>query len=161
MMNRITPPEYQELLSQTPGFQGRLLLQLMYSTGARLGEIIDITPNDFWFLRDDVVIIKIDSISGKIPARTVPVVGDFKIVKNLFENGFINTRIFTEFSSREKAFKWVKELGKSTLNRELVPHQFRRQFAEDLPDSPEWVRPFLLGHKFIYSRSSEKTQEAE
>ena len=144
--------------------RNKAILELLYSTGGRVSEIVGINLSDI-FESNDVRVIKIRGKGGK--ERVVPM-GSFSIKalddyvvrvrpslqlkssKSKSEALFLNqrgTRI-----SRQSAWQIVVDSArKSGLSEGISPHVFRHSFATHLLDGGADIRVVqeLLGHSSV------------
>jgi len=138
------------------------IVELLYASGARISELIDINLNDI-DLRDESVVIKVSGKGGK--ERFIPV-GSFaraalqkylddqrptlamkspRTSKN--EPLFLNTR--GSRLSRQSAWQIIQEAAeRANLTVEVSPHSLRHSFATHLLDGGADIRVVqeLLGH---------------
>ena len=144
--------------------RNKAILELLYSTGGRVSEIVGINLSDI-FESNDVRVIKLRGKGGK--ERVVPI-GSFSIKalddyvvrvrpslqlkssKSKSEALFLNqrgTRI-----SRQSAWQIVVDSArKSGLSEGISPHVFRHSFATHLLDGGADIRVVqeLLGHSSV------------
>jgi integrase/recombinase XerD len=144
--------------------RNKAILELLYSTGGRVSEIVGINLSDI-FESNDVRVIKLRGKGGK--ERVVPM-GSFSIKalddyvvrvrpslqlkssKSKSEALFLNqrgTRI-----SRQSAWQIVVDSARSSgLSEGISPHVFRHSFATHLLDGGADIRVVqeLLGHSSV------------
>jgi integrase/recombinase XerD len=144
--------------------RNKAILELLYSTGGRVSEIVGINLSDI-FESNDVRVIKLRGKGGK--ERVVPI-GSFSIKalddyvvrvrpslqlksgKSKSEALFLNqrgTRI-----SRQSAWQIVVDSARSSgLSEGISPHVFRHSFATHLLDGGADIRVVqeLLGHSSV------------
>ena len=144
--------------------RNKAILELLYSTGGRVSEIVGINLSDI-FESNDVRVIKLRGKGGK--ERVVPM-GSFSIkalddyvvrvrpslqlksIKSKSEALFLNqrgTRI-----SRQSAWQIVVDSARSSgLSEGISPHVFRHSFATHLLDGGADIRVVqeLLGHSSV------------
>lgn len=142
-----------------------LLLELLYSTGARVSEVVGINLNDISENRignEDISVLKLRGKGGK--ERIVPLgsfakaaIDDYlvrcrpSLLKKLNENAlFLNAR--GTRLSRVSAWEVVKRAAdKSGLTARVTPHVFRHSYATHLLDGGADIRVVqeLLGHASV------------
>lgn len=142
-----------------------LLLELLYSTGARVSEIVGINLNDIsesTVATESIWVLKLRGKGGK--ERIVPLgsfakaaIDDYLVrcrpalLKRLNENAlFLNVR--GTRLSRVSAWEIVKSAArKSGLTSRVTPHIFRHSYATHLLDGGADIRVVqeLLGHASV------------
>ncbi|MEY2597729.1 MAG: hypothetical protein RIQ86_596 [Actinomycetota bacterium] len=151
--------------SQSISLRDYLLLELLYSTGARVSEVVGINLSD---ISENVVngesiwVLKLRGKGGK--ERIVPLgtyaksaIDDYlvrtrpSLLKKLNENAlFLNNR--GTRLSRVSAWEIVKSAAeKSGLTSKVTPHVFRHSYATHLLDGGADIRVVqeLLGHASV------------
>ena len=144
--------------------RNKAILELLYSTGGRVSEIVGINLSDI-FESNDVRVIKIRGKGGK--ERVVPM-GSFSIKalddyvvrvrpslqlkssKSKSEALFLNQR--GTRLSRQSAWQIVVDSARSSgLSEGISPHVFRHSFATHLLDGGADIRVVqeLLGHSSV------------
>jgi integrase/recombinase XerD len=144
--------------------RNKAILELLYSTGGRVSEIVGINVGDI-FESNDVRVIKLRGKGGK--ERVVPM-GSFSIKalddyvvrvrpslqrkssKNKSDALFLNQR--GARISRQSAWQIVVDSAKkSGLSEGISPHVFRHSFATHLLDGGADIRVVqeLLGHSSV------------
>ena len=146
-------------LSQPKGQRDIAMLELLYSSGLRVSELITLKINDILF--DDELIV----VTGKGNKQRIVPVGSvaLKQIKNYLRFSrtekvkpgseatlFLNAR--GSGLSRVYVFKRIKELAlKANIQKEISPHTFRHSFATSLVEAGADLRAVqqMLGHKSI------------
>ncbi|MGI9198401.1 MAG: tyrosine recombinase [Candidatus Nanopelagicaceae bacterium] len=142
-----------------------LLLELLYSTGARVSEVVGLNLNDLSVSQvgdEEVTIIKLKGKGGK--ERIVPL-GSY--AKNDLEDYLVRTRPSLNNRSQEtalflnargtrlsrvSAWEVVKRAaGLAGIGEKVTPHTFRHSFATHLLDGGADIRVVqeLLGHSSV------------
>ena len=163
--NLITPYDYRN----------KAMLELMYSSGLRVSELINLNVNDI-DLKDDIV-----KVYGKGSKERIVPIGEIasqyiKIYLNDYRSAlikkkatnylFLNSR--GDKISRQAVFKIIKNIAlKQKINTNFSPHTLRHSFATHLLKYGADLRSIqeLLGHSDISSTqiythiSNEKLKE--
>jgi len=161
-------PEIEKLLEavdlSTPeGSRNRAMLEVLYSSGLRVSELVDLKLNNVYFDigflrvvgkgnkerlvpigRDALKFLKIyvDEIRGKVPHK--PAQAGFEPFVFLNRHGKKLTRVMV--------FTIIKNLAlKIGLNKTISPHTFRHSFATHLIEGGADLRAVqeMLGHESI------------
>lgn len=145
--------------SEPKGQRDIAMLELLYSSGLRVSELITLKINDILF--DDELIV----VTGKGNKQRIVPVGSvaLKQIKNYLrftrpDNAkpgseatlFLNAR--GQGLSRVYVFKRIKELAiQANIQKEISPHTFRHSFATSLVEAGADLRAVqqMLGHKSI------------
>jgi len=149
--------------SKPEGGRNRAMLEVLYSSGLRVSELVDLKLNNVYFDigflrvigkgnkerlvpigRDAMKYLKIysEEIRGKSPHR--PVQKGFEAYVFLNRNGRKLTRVMI--------FTIIKNLAKQVgLNKTISPHTFRHSFATHLIEGGADLRAVqeMLGHESI------------
>lgn len=149
----VTPAEVDLLTARAATEQTRLLIKLLWHTGARISEILDMTLADLDFAKGTLTIRR--RKRRKAFAQQIPLPGDLMNAVRLFARGAgRHGRVFS--GDRISAFRTFQQLGKKVLGREISPHQFRHGRAYHLV--AKGVHPLLvsraLGHASLSSALS-------
>ncbi|MEN9698373.1 MAG: hypothetical protein RL448_328 [Actinomycetota bacterium] len=142
-----------------------LILELLYGTGGRVSEIVDIGVSDIQSIQidgEEILTIKLHGKGGK--ERIVPL-GNF--AKLAMDEYLVRTRPLLNKSgkstslflngrgtqlSRQSAWKVVKEATKAAgIDVKVTPHVFRHSYATHLLDGGADIRVVqeLLGHASV------------
>ena len=146
----------------------KAILELLYSTGGRVSEIVGINLNDISVVNSDESIVRVIKLRGKGNKERIVPMGSFSVkalddylvrvrpnllimnTKNKSEALFLNqrgTRI-----SRQSAWQIVVDSAKRCgLSTGISPHVFRHSFATHLLDGGADIRVVqeLLGHASV------------
>jgi integrase/recombinase XerD len=146
----------------------KAILELLYSTGGRVSEIVGINLNDISVVNSDESIVRVIKLRGKGNKERIVPMGSFSVkalddylvrvrpnlllmnTKNKSEALFLNqrgTRI-----SRQSAWQIVVDSAKRCgLSAGISPHVFRHSFATHLLDGGADIRVVqeLLGHASV------------
>ena len=159
--------ESAKSLSESTSLRDVALLELLYSTGGRVSEIIGINVNDLAKVESDNEVIQTIKLRGKgAKERFVPI-GSFALsaldnylvrvrpglaAKNIKSESalFLNSR--GGRLSRQSAWNIVLQAAKSSgLEGKVSPHVFRHSYATHLLDGGADIRVVqeLLGHSSV------------
>ena len=142
-----------------------LLLELLYSTGARVSEVVGINLNDFSESQVEDEVISVLKLRGKGGKERIVPLGNFAksaiedylvrtrptLLKRVNENALLLNVRGTRLS-RVSAWEIVKQAAKkSGLNTRVTPHVFRHSYATHLLDGGADIRVVqeLLGHASV------------
>jgi integrase/recombinase XerD len=146
----------------------KAILELLYSTGARVSEITGINLGDFSEMDSNGSIVHVIKLRGKGSKERVVPIGSFavkalndylvrvrptlimKAAKGKSEALFLNQR--GSRISRQSAWQLVVDAAKkSGLSEKVSPHVFRHSFATHLLDGGADIRVVqeLLGHSSV------------
>ena len=147
-------------LSEPEGHRNRAMLELLYSCGLRVSELIMLKLNQLHFSSGFIRVIGKGNKERLVPVgREAMKFVNLYIethrshvpVKNGFENYvFLNRR--GKYLSRVMVFLIIKSLAvKIGLNKEISPHTFRHSFATHLIEGGADLRAVqeMLGHESI------------
>lgn len=147
-------------LSKPEGGRNRAMLEVLYSSGLRVSELVDLRLNNIYF---DVGFLRVIGKGNK--ERLVPVGRDAKKhlkiyideirvhvdVKKGFESYVFINRLGKKIS-RVSVFTIIKELAaRIGLKKTISPHTFRHSFATHLIEGGADLRAVqeMLGHESI------------
>ena len=139
-------------------YRNKAMLELMYGSGLRVSELINLTLYDFDFNNDIIRIKGKGSKERIVPMNDIEVyyikeylnVRSLLIKKKQSDYLFLNSR--GEKISRQGFFKNLKEILKvKGLNQNISPHSLRHSFATHLLNGGADLRSIqmLLGHSSI------------
>ncbi len=147
-------------LSSKQGERNRLIIELLYSCGLRVSELVNLQLADLYF-EEEVIIVK-----GKgNKERVVPICGSLRrylliylndirsqiILKKGNENSVLLNNRGSKLS-RVMIFHIIKSLTKKAgIQKSISPHTFRHSFASHLIENGADLRAVqeLLGHESI------------
>lgn len=157
-------------------YRNKAILELMYATGIRVSEIVNLKINDVNF---DMELVKIMGKGNK--ERLIPIgevacfylkeylknYRDSMLKNNINDYLFINNH--GNQMTRQGLFKIIKEIAREkNINKNLSPHTLRHSFATHLLDMGADLRSIqeLLGHSNIsttqiYTHVSKSTERKE
>jgi integrase/recombinase XerD len=159
--------ESAKSLSESNSLRDVALLELLYSTGGRVSEIIGINVNDLAKVESDNEVIQTIKLRGKGAKERIVPIGSFAlsaldnylvrvrpglVAKNIKSESalFLNSR--GGRLSRQSAWTIVLEAAKSSgLEGKVSPHVFRHSYATHLLDGGADIRVVqeLLGHSSV------------
>ena len=154
-------------LSEATSLRDVALLELLYSTGGRVSEIIGININDLAKVESDNEFIQTIKLRGKGAKERIVPIGSFAltaldnylvrvrpglVAKNVKSESalFLNSR--GGRLSRQSAWNIVLEAAKASgLEGKVSPHVFRHSYATHLLDGGADIRVVqeLLGHSSV------------
>jgi len=147
----LTKSEVMKLFNSTPNKKSRLILQLLYSAGLRVSEVVNLKPTDLDFNENigwirkgkgkkDRMFILSNSLSKKLQ----------KFVRKNPDWNFLfsKEKPLTARNIQKIVQNSVKRAG---INKSVHPHTLRHSFATHLLDSGVDLRKIqvLLGHSSI------------
>jgi integrase/recombinase XerD len=158
-------PEIEKLLeaidlSKPEGGRNRAMLEVLYSSGLRVSELVDLKLNNIYF---DVGFLRVIGKGNK--ERLVPIGRDalkhlkiyieeirvhIPVQKGSEADVFLNKR--GKRLSRVSVFTMIKELARKIgLKKTISPHTFRHSFATHLIEGGADLRAVqeMLGHESI------------
>ncbi|MEM7549987.1 MAG: site-specific tyrosine recombinase XerD [Bacteroidota bacterium] len=147
-------------LTHQNGHRNRAMIEILYSSGLRVSELINLQLNNIYW---DIQFFRIIGKGNK--ERLVPFGKDaLKYLKIYVEELRVHLKIKDEFRdfvflntrgkaiSRVYVFLMIKELAQSIgLNKKISPHTFRHSFATHLIEGGADLRAVqeMLGHESI------------
>jgi len=154
-------------LSEATSLRDVALLELLYSTGGRVSEIIGINVNDLAKVDSDNEVIQTIKLRGKGAKERIVPIGSFALTA--LDNYLVRVRpslvaksaksesaLFLNSRggrlSRQSAWNIVLEAAKASgLEGEVSPHVFRHSYATHLLDGGADIRVVqeLLGHSSV------------
>lgn len=142
------------------GLRDRAMLEVLYSSGLRVSELINLKISDL-FLTDEVI-----RVIGKGNKQRIVPIGSSAI--GWLNKYFLNARIFLEKKDKSKNFVFLNNRGtgltrmgvwkiiiyytrEAKINKEVHPHTFRHSFATHLVEGGADLRAVqeMLGHADI------------
>lgn len=159
--------ESAKSLSESTSLRDVALLELLYSTGGRVSEIIGINVNDLAKVESDNEVIQTIKLRGKGAKERIVPIGSFAL--SALDNYLVRVRpglvaksVKSESAlflnsrggrlSRQSAWNIVLEAAKSSgLEGKVSPHVFRHSYATHLLDGGADIRVVqeLLGHSSV------------
>lgn len=142
-----------------------LVLELLYGTGGRVSEIVDIAISDLQISQIDQMEVTTIKLRGKGGKERIVPLGNF--AKKALDDYLIRTRPMLNRSgkspalflnrrgtklSRQTAWKIVKDAAKQAgVSTKVTPHIFRHSYATHLLDGGADIRVVqeLLGHASV------------
>ena len=159
--------ESAKSLSDATSLRDVALLELLYSTGGRVSEIIGINLNDLTKVESDNEVIQTIKLRGKGSKERIVPIGSFALTA--LDNYLVRTRpgllaksgkgenaLFLNSRggrlSRQSAWNIVLQAAKACgLEGQVSPHVFRHSYATHLLDGGADIRVVqeLLGHSSV------------
>ncbi|WGD34341.1 site-specific tyrosine recombinase XerD [Olleya sp. YS] len=147
-------------LSHPQGERNRAILEVLYSCGLRVSELINLKISDLYF---DEGFIKVTGKGHK--QRFVPIIDDTQKYISIYKNQVrVHLNIYPDHQdilflnrrgkqlTRAMIFTIIKNLAiKINLNKTISPHTFRHSFATHLLENGADLRAIqlMLGHESI------------
>ncbi len=146
----------QHLTEGVRGLRDRAVMELMYSSGIRVGELVNIKMDDINFENHELKLLGKGSKQRIVPVgkKALKSLMDYmekrELLKPKSDYIFINNR-GTKISERTVA-RIVKKFAKAaSLNKNISPHALRHSFATHLLGSGADLRAIqdMLGHSSL------------
>jgi integrase/recombinase XerD len=144
----ISKEKIKQIIELTNNLKHRLVIKILYSSGLRLQELIDLKRKDIDFERE---IIYVKKGKGKKDRITLISKGlKLDLLKYYSNNNFKTDYVFEgrkDKYTKKSVQKILKEIGKK-IDTRLTPHMLRHSFATHLIESGIDIRHIqkLLGH---------------
>ena len=140
-------------------YRNKAMLELMYSSGLRVSELLNLTINNIYFDMNLVRIFGKGSKERIVPMSDIATKYLFEYI-NLYRNTLIKNKvtdiIFLNSRgnklSRQGFFKILKQIAlEKGINKEISPHVLRHSFATHLLNNGADLRSIqtMLGHENI------------
>lgn len=126
------------------------LLQILYYTGMRITETIQLTIDDYVYITDrnqKVACISVNSKDGK-RVKSISSVRNIPIHKDLISLGIMELLPTFPWNVHNPASRIVSKVFKN-LNEQHTAHDYRYSLSDrlrDVPELPDHVRFSILGH---------------
>jgi integrase/ribosomal protein L40E len=135
----LPPEEIQKLIKEAPTSQDRLLVELLYETGGRNGELANLKIKDVQFEEYAGTTTAIVSLTGKTGTRRRRVYASVPELRQHLNNhpqrSNPNASLFLNSWGKpynpQTIFLHIRSLGRKLLGREIHPHQFRHSKATE------------------------------
>ena len=131
-------------------YRNKAMLELMYSSGLRVSELLSLEVNDIDFEMNAVRCFGKGSKERIVPLDDIATIA-LKNYINVYRNTLLKNKS-SNLLSRQGFFKILKEIAlEKGINKELSPHTIRHSFATHLINHGADLRSVqtLLGHENI------------
>jgi len=147
----LTKKEIIDLFNATPNFKSKLILKLLYSSGLRVSEIVNLKYEDLNFEEKTGLVRQ-----GKGKKDRMFILSE-KILLNITEfskkKNKLKGYIFTGPKNKQLSTRTIQKIIKNSakkagINKHVTPHKLRHSFATHLLESGTDIRMIqeLLGH---------------
>ncbi len=147
----ITRSEYMQIMAETDSAETRLMIEILWTTGSRVGEVLALCAGDLVRRGSDYNLNITRSKRRKpikellaVPAELGIKIEDYARLRNIRQG----TKLFPVH--RVTAWRRIRALGKKALgsDREIHPHMFRHGRVYDLAQQGEhpFVVAKIVGH---------------
>lgn len=142
--------EVREIINFIKNPIHKLIIQLIYSGGLRVSEVVNLQPKDFDVERNVIIVRQGKGAKDRITLLSKGIKED--LLKHLLNNSpkkyFFESNRGKKYSKRTIE-EIVSKNSKKAINRKVTPHTLRHSFATHLLESGTDIRYIqkLLGHK--------------
>lgn len=127
--------EIEKLIKEAPTLRDRVLITILYETGARRGEILNLKLKNVQFDEHGAIVW----LSGKSGTRTRRIYGCVPDLRQLINNhprkddpeAPIFLTAYGQAYTKDTIYKRIKNLGRRILNKEIHPHMLRHTRATE------------------------------
>jgi len=142
----LSKSQIKEMIEKTDNIKHKLIIELLYSTGMRLSEILNLEVNDINF--EDLT-VRIRQGKGCKDRITIISKNTAEKIKNLFVSGRIFNGRHGKYSSMSVQMVIKKAAKHAGINSKVSPHVLRHSFATHLLEQGVDIRYIqkLLGHE--------------
>jgi integrase/recombinase XerD len=151
-LEHITENEAKQMIAEAPDRKKQLLFKLLWQTGARISEVLEITPADVNFEDCLVTIHRKKRSDGAVQELPIPreLTSDLRI---FIQERDVDPDDYIIDVHRKTAWQWTKKIGREVLDRKVTPHMFRHGRAYYLlsQDVPGAFVARVLGHSTLGS----------
>jgi len=144
----ISKSEVLEMLEKTKNLKHRLVIQLLYSSGLRLSELIDLKRNDIDVERNLINVRK-----GKGSKDRITLLSErlkIELLKYYNQYSLKSDYVFEGRNGKytNKSVQIIMEKASKIINKKVSPHMLRHSFATHLLENGTDIRYIqkLLGH---------------
>lgn len=135
------------------GMRDRAILELLYSSGLRVSELVGLDKNDVDFITGCVKVTGKGSKQRLVPAgdEALSILRKYIKMKTDDSQIMFTGRKFSRLTPRSVQMMLKKYLAIAGINKEITPHSLRHSFATHLLDAGCDIRSVqeMLGHKSI------------
>ncbi len=150
----LTEPEVEKLIQSAENFRDRLILELLYATGIRVTELVNLKLSDIDLDRGWVKILGKGKKERFVPVgkKMVKKIKKYARKRGLKPKNYLFSKSGKKPLKRETVWKIVKKISRKTrLKKSVTPHTLRHTFATHLLENGADLRTIqvLLGHASI------------
>ena len=139
----VTREEYQRILAETTSIELRILLEVLWTTGARISEVLSLRARDL-VRREGEYYLNVLRLKRRSPVREllpIPLEMGLKLEDFVRLRGIGDEKeLFC--ISRVTVWRNLRAIGERVLGREVYPHMFRHGRIYDL--ARQGRHPFVI-----------------
>ncbi len=141
-------------LSTFYGKRNYLLIILLYSTGIRVSELVNLKLSDVNFSAQEIIVLGKGNKERIVPINqyVIDALNDYRSAHNIDNYIFINNKQ-QKLTTRGVRYIMDEIVRKSSINQKVSPHTLRHSFATELLNAGMDIRLVqeLLGHESLAS----------
>ncbi len=140
------------------GYRNRAIIEMLYSCGVRVSELVELKMNDLFFGDGFIRVIGKGNKQRLVPINNtlIAIVGQYLTTRHLLQCGKRSDSLFLSQRggtlTRVMIFTMIKQLTlKAGITKKVSPHTFRHTFATHLLKGGADIRAVqdMLGHHSI------------
>ncbi len=146
--NVLTKEQIKEMINSTTNIKHQIVIELLYSSGLRLSELINLRHEDINFEKSTV---RINQGKGNKDRLSIISRTTADKIKTYCNQGFILNGRKGKYSKKSVHLVLQKAAKKAKINQHVTPHMMRHSFATHLLESGVDIRYIqaLLGHESL------------
>ncbi len=149
----LSKQEVQKILAHTTNLKHKAILSLIYGSGLRVGELIELKKTD---IDSDRMLVHVRNAKGKKDRYTVLSVRVLEILRSYYKKYKPKEYLFEgqkggQYTTASSRQVFIKALKKAKINKQATLHTLRHSFATHLLESGVSIAHIqkLLGHSNI------------